>query len=315
MDTKPPPPPPSSEDIYEFKSVKETSKSPDPKSANDPNVETSNADLKTDAQSTPQATPQSQDEPQCQKRQFSELTDPQHPQEEQQTDSEESKRKKRKDNSAFPHSTSSTLATAAEALTKDSKTGQTLRGAAGAGSGKAQGKAVPSGKQSSNVTLSAAAKGGAGTCADSRKSPCASPKPSSVASAVGAGAAAGTGASATAGGSDAEVDESKHQDLKVPPLKIVFVTQQNAGEQEAGNSRNGKSSSQRTHQALPYVVASSNSNDSSDKELAGSGTVSPTDGATGRAEDKKEAAGAGEEMLFVFGVLWFWDFGVNLICF
>lgn len=82
--------------------------------------------------------------------------------------------------------------------------------------------------------------------------------------------------------SDAE--EEGKSDLKVPPLKIV-IPQTSSNEQETGQTRNGKSSSQRTHQALPYVVASSNSSDSNDKETV-SGTTSPTD--VGKTEDKRE---------------------------
>ena len=61
---------------------------------------------------------------------------------------------------------------------------------------------------------------------------------------------------------------------KVPPLKIVIPQQSAAMEQEQGN-RNGKNGTTRHHQALPYVVASSNSADSvPDKEA--SGTVGST---------------------------------------
>ncbi|XP_051174316.1 uncharacterized transmembrane protein DDB_G0289901 isoform X3 [Leptopilina boulardi] len=95
---------------------------------------------------------------------------------------------------------------------------------------------------------------------------------------------------------------------KVPPLKIV-IPQSTTSEQEQGN-RNGKNTSNRSHQ-LPYVVASSNSNDSTEKDQnqSASGTTSPTEagttgGGTGgssgtasKAEEKKDFAGAlhGEE--------------------
>ncbi|KAJ9587599.1 hypothetical protein L9F63_018981, partial [Diploptera punctata] len=59
---------------------------------------------------------------------------------------------------------------------------------------------------------------------------------------------------------------------KVPPLKIVIPQQNVSMEQEQGN-RNGKNGIARHHQALPYVVASSNSGDSiTDKEVQGSVT-------------------------------------------
>lgn len=79
----------------------------------------------------------------------------------------------------------------------------------------------------------------------------------------------------------------------MPPLKIV-IPQTTSGEQESGPSRNGKSSSQRSHPALPYVVPSSNSNDSNEKE-ATSGTASPTD-TSGKGEEKRESSsGVGDE--------------------
>lgn len=78
--------------------------------------------------------------------------------------------------------------------------------------------------------------------------------------------------------------EDGKTDLKVPPLKIV-IPQGSAGEQDAGAARNGKSNSQRAHQALPYVVASSNSD--ADKEN-GSGNQSP--GESAKTDEKKEAS-------------------------
>ncbi|CAL7944521.1 unnamed protein product [Xylocopa violacea] len=101
--------------------------------------------------------------------------------------------------------------------------------------------------------------------------------------------------------SDGEDDRSKGSDSnsapKVPPLKIV-IPQSTTSEQEQGN-RNGKSTSNRSHQ-LPYVVASSNSNDSTDKDQnqSTSGTTSPTEsGNSTKNEDKKDFSGAlhGEE--------------------
>ncbi|XP_044766796.1 ankyrin repeat domain-containing protein 12 [Coccinella septempunctata] len=71
--------------------------------------------------------------------------------------------------------------------------------------------------------------------ASDKKSPCPSPKVSS------------------------DVEDDSKVDLKVPPLKIV-IPQTNSNEQEAGVNRSSKNNSQRTHQALPYVVPSSSSN-------------------------------------------------------
>lgn len=90
--------------------------------------------------------------------------------------------------------------------------------------------------------------------------------------------------------SDGEDDRSKSSDSgsapKVPPLKIV-IPQSTTSEQEQGGNRNGKNPLNRGHQ-LPYVVASSNSNDSMDKEpgQSASGTTSPTESTKG--DDKKE---------------------------
>ena len=94
--------------------------------------------------------------------------------------------------------------------------------------------------------------------------------------------------------SDGEEDRPKSSDSgsapKVPPLKIV-IPQSTTSEQEVG-VRNGKNTSGRSH--LPYVVATSNSNDSTDKDqnLTASGTTSPTDvGNASKIEDKKDFTG------------------------
>lgn len=76
---------------------------------------------------------------------------------------------------------------------------------------------------------------------------------------------------------------------KVPPLKIV-IPQQSGAEPEQGN-RNGKNSTSRHHQALPYVV-SSNSNDS-EKDTPRSRSVSPTDSV--KSDEKKEGVLSSED--------------------
>lgn len=78
------------------------------------------------------------------------------------------------------------------------------------------------------------------------------------------------------------MDDGK-TDLKVPPLKIV-IPQSSSNEQDTGASRNGKNNSQRSHQALPYVVASSNND--IDKENT-TDNASPTDNL--KNEEKKES--------------------------
>uniref|UniRef100_A0A336LPW3 CSON010164 protein n=1 Tax=Culicoides sonorensis TaxID=179676 RepID=A0A336LPW3_CULSO len=104
---------------------------------------------------------------------------------------------------------------------------------------------------------------------ESKKSPCASPKPAPKST-----------------DSDGEPDDQKTNVTgtndgtpKVPPLKIVIPQQSSSGDTgDSGNSRNGKNASARNHPALPYVVASSNSNDSNaDKESSSSRCNSPVD--------------------------------------
>ncbi|KAL7292145.1 hypothetical protein TKK_0014219 [Trichogramma kaykai] len=97
--------------------------------------------------------------------------------------------------------------------------------------------------------------------------------------------------------SDGEDDKSKNADNgcgpKVPPLKIV-IPQSTTSEQEQGN-RNGKNTSSRSHQ-LPYVVATSNSNDSTDKELSNAGSPMDTSSNAGvKGDEKKDFSGVLDE--------------------
>ncbi|XP_014230586.1 uncharacterized protein LOC106654938 isoform X4 [Trichogramma pretiosum] len=97
--------------------------------------------------------------------------------------------------------------------------------------------------------------------------------------------------------SDGEDDKSKNADNgcgpKVPPLKIV-IPQSTTSEQEQGN-RNGKNTSNRSHQ-LPYVVATSNSNDSTDKELSNAGSPMDTSSNAGlKGDEKKDFSGVLDE--------------------
>lgn len=160
---------------------------------------------------------------------------------------------------------------------------------------------IKSGKQGSGTTFG---KGSQNTSSSAdRKSPSASsmassPKPSNISSSTNAKT---TGTTPAQPESDSEEDRSKCSDSssapKVPPLKIV-IPQSTASEQEQGN-RNGKNIANRSHQ-LPYVVASSNSNDSTEKDQnqSISGTTSPTEGnISTKGEDKKDFNGTlhGEE--------------------
>ncbi|XP_057657516.1 ankyrin repeat domain-containing protein 12 isoform X2 [Diorhabda carinulata] len=105
-----------------------------------------------------------------------------------------------------------------------------------------------------------------------KKSPCSSPKPS---------------------GSDPEAEDGK-TDLKVPPLKIV-IPQTTGSEQESGVGRNGKNSSQRLHQALPYVVPSSTNTEPTTEKETNSVANNPETPATTDKEEKKEDADDADE--------------------
>lgn len=120
-----------------------------------------------------------------------------------------------------------------------------------------------------------------------RKSPCASPKPGAQDGGGGGPnntqldnavdpLADDSGKTGVGGGSAATVGELNSNAPKVPPLKIV-IPQQSNDQDGAVGTRNGKNQSARNH-PLPYVVASSNSNDSNsnagDKEVSGGGSTS-----------------------------------------
>lgn len=198
---------------------------------------------------------------------------------------EENRRKKRKDS---------------EPVKENLKGTTTGRQSTGRNSTNTGEKCTKSGKQGSGATLNKNNQNATSISTD-RKSPSASsmassPKPSNPSSST-------TNSKTTTPAppeSDGEDDRSKGSDSnsapKVPPLKIV-IPQSTTSEQEQGN-RNGKSTSNRSHQ-LPYVVASSNSNDSTDKEQnqSTSGTTSPTESGNTKNEDKKDFSGAlhGEE--------------------
>ncbi|KAK5642897.1 hypothetical protein RI129_009064 [Pyrocoelia pectoralis] len=219
----------ATEDVYEFKSVKDTCPSPD-------NKPQDSAEAEKDQQDNPPTSNASQLTDESAKRSFSEVADG------EDTADDESKKKKRKDDSA-----------------KESKVAIPQRNV---GVNKAQ-----LNKQAASTPNKASMV--ASVKLTERKTPPASPKPAT---------------------SDAEIEDGK-SDLKVPPLKIVIP--QSTNEQESGSTRNGKNSSQRSHQALPYVVASSN-NESSDKD-ANSGTTSPTEAPPVKNDEKKEQTNGSDD--------------------
>lgn len=75
-------------------------------------------------------------------------------------------------------------------------------------------------------------------------------------------------------------------------MKIV-IPQTSNSEQETGAGRNGKGSSQRTHQALPYVVATSNSNEGGEKEQSSTTNIETTSAV--KTEEKKEIVVAAQD--------------------
>lgn len=234
----------AAEDVYEFKSAKDTD------SSSEKNTEGADSEMEvTDPLSVP-AAGASED---SSKRNYTEFEGS-----EDNEKDEENKRKKRKEDNG-----------------KDS--GKTTQ----RGTGQSKGQGNKQSLSNTKYTGSNSSKS-SGSNAD-KKSPDSSPKPSA----------------GNSNSSDAEVDGASNSgdgktDLKVPPLKIV-IPQSSTSEQDTGTSRNGKNNSQRTHQALPYVVASSNSNDATDKEVSVT-TASPENTATSKESDKKEpVAGQGDE--------------------
>lgn len=217
-----------SEDVYDFKPIKEPepSKAMDTTPSGDPESATATSSPTEDS-----------------KRTYSEMSDSV----DEAGNDEESRKKKRKEENV-----------------KDGKNANNpQRGAAAPAKGQGNKQAA---------TTQNKVNPAASTKTAERKSPCSSPKPATT--------------------SDAEVEDGK-SDLKVPPLKIV-IPQSTPSEQEVGVNRNGKNSSQRPHAALPYVVASSNS-ESSDKDAVGDST-SPTNAESSvKGEDKKETPTAEKE--------------------
>ncbi|XP_025835522.1 ankyrin repeat domain-containing protein 12 isoform X3 [Agrilus planipennis] len=256
----------SSEDVYEFKSVKESSdsaSSPDVKNseaASSPN-DVNDAVDPLGGLAPPATGATASDE--SSKRNYSEVSDTG---EDGSCNDEESRRKKRKE----------------EGGAKESKSGPAIQRNVGQGKGGVASTKQGTGGGTGNTPSSkasgtaSASKTAVAANSDRKTPPCTSPKPASA--------------------SDAETDDGK-TDLKVPPLKIV-IPQSSANEQETGSSRNGKSNSQRSHQALPYVVATSNSGGSSEgaeKDAVGGGSTTSTDSAVVKNEDKKESVSGNDE--------------------
>nr|CAH7741625.1 unnamed protein product [Callosobruchus chinensis] len=159
-----------------------------------------------------------------------------------------------------------------ESRRKKRKDETTKEGKSGTQRSTGQGKGQNS-KQSSAAQNKSGSSSSSKGSAD-KKSPCSSPKPTV---------------------SDAETDDGK-TDLKVPPLKIV-IPQTTSSEQEGPTGRNSKSSSQRAHQALPYVVASSagGNGDASEKDQSATSSSEGAATTTSKNEEKKETTNSSDE--------------------
>jgi len=269
------------EDVYEFKSGKE-SVSGRGNSAS-PDVEKKEGIVNISDGKEPRNSPTTQEGPtdQSNKRSFAETNDA------VEDGDEENKRKKRKDSDSGKEN----------ARNGSGVTGRFGGGRNGSSAEKCS-KVASNPKNGNNSTTKSVH--GSGNSNSDRRSPSSSgisagssPKLANVCAA--SGASSGKSLPGLASESDGETDENRGGKCsssnaegtgsltassawtagpKVPPLKIVIPQQSAAMEQEQGN-RNGKNGTNRHHQALPYVVASSNSADSvPDKEV--SSTVGST---------------------------------------
>ncbi|XP_034232655.1 ankyrin repeat domain-containing protein 11 isoform X2 [Thrips palmi] len=253
----------SGDDVYEFKSSKEAtpvrgaSASPEPPTKMSESTSSSDSkerESKADAPTEPTHTGA--------KRNATEMVDGDE-------GDEESRRKKRKEteSSSKDNPRSSAPGRAANGRNGGANNDKTKPTASKSATN-------PVGKPAANVEKNPELKSGTSSGSNS-------PKPSSAA------ATSSTLTSSKVVEADAEDSQGKTGDAvgpKVPPLKIVIPQQSATLEPEPG-TRVGKNGNSRHHQALPYVVASSNSNDSvPDKEGGGSGSASPTD-----ALDKKDS--------------------------
>lgn len=266
------------EDVYEFKSGKEipsvrgTSASPD--------VEKKEGHVITSDGKEPRSSPARQESPtdQATKRSFAETNDA------GEDGDEENKRKKRKDSDSGK---------------ENSRNGSGVSGRFGGGrNGSSSEKCskVASNPKNGNSSTTKSVHGSGNSSSD-RRSPSgtggsagSSPKLANASAAPGGNSGKSLPGLATE--TDAETDEGRGGKCgesnnpeatgsvttpsptwaagpKVPPLKIVIPQQSTSMEQEQGN-RSGKNGTARHHQALPYVVASSNSADTvPDKEASG----------------------------------------------
>jgi hypothetical protein len=269
------------EDVYEFKSGKETASVRG--TSVSPDVEKKEGHVNMSDGKEPRNSPATQESPtdQSNKRSYAEINDA------VEDGDEENKRKKRKD----PDS-------GKENLRNGSGVSGRFGGGRNGNSAEKCSKVANTSKNGSNSATKSVH--GSGNSNSDRRSPSstggsAGSSPKLATACATSGVSSSKSLPGLASESDGETDESRGGKCgsssnpeaagsltasstwtagpKVPPLKIVIPQQSAAMEQEQGN-RNGKNGTTRHHQALPYVVASSNSADSvPDKEA--SGTVGP----------------------------------------
>ena len=264
------------EDVYEFKSGKESASGRGNSAS--PDVEKKEGHVNISDGKEPRNSPTTQESPtdQSNKRSFAEINDA------VEDGDEENKRKKRKDSDSGK-----------ENLRNGSGVTGRFGGGRNGNSAEKCSEVASNPKNGNNCTTKSVH--GSGNSNSDHRSPSSSgvsagssPKLANVCAA--SGSSSGKSLPGLASESDGETDENRGGKCsssnaegtgsltsssawtagpKVPPLKIVIPQQSAAMEQEQGN-RNGKNGTTRHHQALPYVVASSNSADSvPDKEASG----------------------------------------------
>jgi hypothetical protein len=297
------------EDVHEFKSGKETASGRGTSAS--PDVEKKEGHVTMSDGKELRNSPATQESPtdQSNKRSFAETNDA------VEDGDEENKRKKRKD---------------PDSGKENARNGSGVSGRFGGGrngsSAEKCSKVASNPKNGNNSTTKSVH--GSGNSSSDRRSPSstggsAGSSPKLANACAPSGTSSGKSLPGLASESDGETDESRGGKCgsssnpeatgsltassswtpgpKVPPLKIVIPQQSAAMEQEQG-IRNGKVGTTRHHQALPYVVASSNSSDSvPDKEASGtvvsasalSGGPSPSEvgsnNSSVKIDDKKES--------------------------
>lgn len=256
------------EDVYEFKSSKEAT--PVRGNSTSPEVDKNNADSKSEKSGD--ACTGVETEPVATKRALSEVGDT----EEVEDDNKKRKRKDKEGDSKDVNNSSKTLTSAGRVNAVRNVNSNNEKG------GKVGGHLL--GKNCGGNSTKGVLTSSTSNLNSDRKSP-SSPKASATVSNNSAASNNNNKSEPEQEDGKASSDgEKMDQAPKVPPLKIV-IPQQTASEPEQGN-RNGKNSTSRHHQALPYVVTTNNND--GEKEGQRSRSASPTD--SFKSEEKKDPA-------------------------